>query len=128
MGYGYDLDEILFVYNQGKLAFSWTRNGVISDVRKIRTYNPSKVFDTLFDQFDLLVIDGLYKIESKEPELLNFLKKNGTESVVFYRMHQNNQPDGYVMFGRKNHRMKWSENEITVCGIMGKVIELALYS
>ncbi len=128
LGYGYDLDEILFVYNQGKLAFSWTRNGVISDVRKIRTYNPSKVFDTLFDQFDLLVIDGLYKIESKEPELLNFLKKNGTESVVFYRMHQNNQPDGYVMFGRKNHRMKWSENEITVCGIMGKVIELALYS
>lgn len=126
IGYGFDIDEILVCYGKGTTIFQWTPNGVSSDRNIVNCVNPSKEFMDTADKDNLIVLNGMYNLEGKHEDIKKNLEEKGIQSAMFYRLQSSGEIPEYIMFARSSVRQKWSEYEITVMSIVGKVFEKAV--
>lgn len=127
IGEAFNLNEILMIYENFTVAFQWTPSGVFSDIGKISYFKPEKDFDELFNKDNLLVLDGLYKLEGRCPEVEKCLENKGVKSAIFYRINRGNKFSGYVMFARAYQRQSWSEYEIMALSTAAKVFDVSMH-
>jgi diguanylate cyclase (GGDEF)-like protein len=126
IGYGYGLDEILMLYENMSVALQWTETEICSDIRKISFFQPDEAFIEHFDKNKVFVMNGLFNLEGKSPQIASVLQEKGIESAVFYKITKMDQCVGYVMFARRSRRSMWSEYEIMVLSVIGKILELSV--
>lgn len=128
IGEAFELNEILMVYEDFTTAFQWTPNGVQSDIGKIVYFKPKDDFGTLFNKDNLLVLDGLYKLDGRCPDVEKCLKKKDVNSAIFYRINRADKFSGYVMFAKSaSRRQSWSEFEIMALSITAKVFDVSMH-
>lgn len=127
IGTAFSLSEILMIYEDFSVAFQWTPDGVSSDIEKILHFKPTAEFDELFNSDNLLVLDGLYKLEGNCPEVEERLSEKGVKSALFYRIDRAGKPSGYVMFAKKTQRQKWSDYEILALSTAAKVFDVSMH-
>lgn len=126
IGEAFALDEILMIYEDFTVAFQWTTEGNFSDIGKIDHFKYDETFSSLFNSDNLLVLDGLYKLDGKCPEVEECLNKKGVKSVIFYRIDRAGKFSGYVMFAKKTQRQMWSEYEILALSTAAKVFDISM--
>lgn len=127
IGEAFGLSEILMIYDNFTVAFQWNTSGVFSNIGKIVHFKPGDDFCELFNKDNLLVLDGLYKLEGKCQDVEKCLRKKEVQSAVFYRIIRNNKFSGYVMFARSAARQSWSEYEIMALSTAAKVFDVSMH-
>ncbi len=126
IGSAFTLDEILIIYENFTAAFQWTPDGVYSDIESILHFRPNKAFSELFNRDNLIILDGLYKLDGRSPMVEKCLEKKGVKSAMFYRIERAGKFSGYVMFARSTQRQMWSENEIMALSIVAKIFDISM--
>lgn len=126
IGEAFALSEILMIYENFTVAFQWTPEGIFSDIGKIVHFKPDDSFGTLFNSDNLLVLDGLYKLDGKCPDVEACLEQKGVKSALFYRIDRAGKFSGYVMFAKKTQRQMWSEYEILALSTAAKVFDVSM--
>jgi len=127
IGTAFSLSEILMIYEDFSVAFQWTPDGISSDIEKILHFKSGTEFDELFNIDNLLVLDGLYKLEGNCPEVEERLSEKGVKSALFYRIDRSGKFSGYVMFAKKTQRQKWSDYEILALSTAAKVFDVSMH-
>ncbi|MCH5204803.1 MAG: GGDEF domain-containing protein [Oscillospiraceae bacterium] len=127
IGEAYGLNEILMIYDDFTVAFQWNPSGVFSDISKIVHFKPQDDFWELFDKDNLLVLDHLYKLDGKCPDVEKCLVKKDVDAAVFYRLCHNNKFTGYVMFARSTTRQSWSDYEVMALSTAAKVFDVSMH-
>lgn len=128
IGKAFELSEILVVFENFTTAFQWTPECVKSDIEKIAYFKPEDDFGKLFNKDNLLVLDGLYKLDGKCADVSECLKKKDVNSAIFYRINRKGDFWGYVMFAKSaSRRQSWSEYEIMALSITAKVFDVSVY-
>lgn len=126
IGEAFALSEILMIYQDFTVAFQWTPEGIFSDIGKIAHFKYDETFGSLFNSDNLLVLDGLYKLDGKCPEVEECLNQKGVKSALFYRIDRVGKFSGYVMFAKKTQRQMWSEYEIMALSTAAKVFDVSM--
>lgn len=126
IGEAFALDEILMIYEDFTVAFQWKPDGIFSDIGKIEHFKYDETFSSLFNSDNLLVLDGLYKLDGKCPEVEACLNQKGVKSALFYRIDRAGKFSGYVMFAKKTQRQMWSEYEILALSTAAKVFDISM--
>ncbi len=126
VGYGFGLDEILMFCDNQSMAFQWTPAGVSTDIEEAKCVTLDTEFIDGFNKNNLFVINGLYNLEGKSPRVRKMLEEKGVQSAIFYKIVRDDKFFGYVMFARREHRQMWSEYEIMVMSIIGKIFGTAM--
>lgn len=126
IGEAFALSEILMIYEDFTVAFQWTPEGIYSDIGKIAHFKPDDTFGSLFNNDNLLVLDGLYKLDGKCPDVEACLEEKGVKSALFYRIDRAGKFSGYVMFAKKMQRQMWSEYEILALSTAAKVFDVSM--
>lgn len=127
IGEAFALDEILMFYEDFTVAFQWTPGGTFSDIGKIVHFKPDDTFGSLFNGDNLLVLDGLYKMDGKCPDVEECLNNKDVKSALFYRIDRAGKFSGYVMFAKKTQRQMWSEYEILALSTAAKVFDVSMH-
>lgn len=128
IGEAFGLNEILMIYEDFTVAFQWTPEGIFSDIGKIAHFKYDETFASLFNSDNLLVLDGLYKLDGKCPEIEDCLNQKGVKSALFYRIDRVGKFSGYVMFAKKTQRQMWSEYEILALSTAAKVFDVSMHA
>lgn len=126
VGKVFHLSEILAVIYSGERGFRWVPEE-FSLERADFWFEVDHGFFSEFDENGIFVMDALYAIEDKYPEVKERLRENDIQSAIFYQIKQKGEPDGYIMFAKKVQRQKWSEYEILALSAIGKMFELYMY-
>ena len=124
--WAFALSEILMIYEDFTVAFQWTLEGIFSDIGKIMHFKPDDTFGSLFNSDNLLVLDGLYKLDGKCPDVEACLEEKGVKSALFYRIDRAGKFSGYVMFAKKMQRQMWSEYESLALSTAAKVFDVSM--
>lgn len=125
IGYCFELDEIIMVYDGMRLSTTWNHEGYFNEIESSDYLNLEPAFFDSFDQNNILAVNGIFNLEGKAPVFAGLLTERGVESAFFYKMVKNGNIFGYIMFAKKNHRQMWSEYDKTLLATVGKVIELS---
>lgn len=125
IGYCFELDEIVMIYDDMKLCSIWSHEGYLSDIRNNSYLSLERGIGDSFDKDQILAINGIFNLEEKAPVLSKVLKERGIESALFYKMSKNGTTFGYIMFAKKNRRQMWSEYDKTLLATIGKIIEIS---
>ena len=128
IGEAFGLNEILMIYEDFTVAFQWTPEGIFSDIGKIGHFKYDETFASLFNSDNLLVLDGLYKLDGNCPEIEECLNQKGVKSAIFYRIDRAGKFSGYVMFAKKTQRQMWSEYEILALSTAAKVFDVSMHA
>lgn len=127
VGESFKLNEILIVYDSGKVGFHWTQEGMHVEKKDLNWLKLDNAFYSLFDENKLLVIDALSYLENKNHELEEKLKKRDIQSALFYQLQSKNGAEGFILYGKKSQRQKWSEYELLALSTIAKIFELSVY-
>lgn len=122
----FDLDEIIMVYGNMMVATYWDRNNATSDLNDAVLFAPDEAFLTSFDSHGCFVCNSIFNLEVTAPNLFNYLRERGAESVFFHRMAKHDKMFGYMVFSRKTRRQMWSEHEKSLLALTGKVFEQSM--
>lgn len=125
IGYCFELDEIIMVYENMKLCSFWNHEGFVDDFENRSYLTLESGFLESFNKDNILIVNGIFNLEEKAPVLGHVLAERGVESALFYKMVKNGTMFGYIMFAKKNRRQMWSELDKTLLATAGKVIELS---
>lgn len=89
-------------------------------------YARSEKFAKLYNENGLAVIDHLSDIEGTYQEAYDYLKENGVEAALVYRMSKEKK-EGYVAFYKLTEdARKWSDSDKAYLNYAGKILELSL--
>ena len=127
VGESFKLSEILIIYESGKVGFHWTQEGMHAEKEELGWVSLDEKFYSLFDENKLLIIDGLYDLTNKNPDLEKKLMERDIQSALFYKLCSKIGAEGYIMFGKKSQRQKWSEYELLALSTIAKIFELSVY-
>ena len=128
IGNAFALSEILMIYENFTVAFQWTPEGVFSDIGTIVHFKPGNDFAELFNKDNILVLDGLYKLEGNCPEIRECLEKKDVNAAIFYKIDRADKFSGYVMFAKpSSRRQSWSEYEIMALSTAAKVFDVSMH-
>lgn len=127
LGEAFSLSEILMIYEDFSVAFQWTPDGISSDIETIVHFKPDSKFGELFNSDNLLVLDGLYKLDGNCSEIEGCLNEKGVKSALIYRIDRGNEFSGYVMFAKKTQRQKWSDYDIIALSTAAKVFDVSMH-
>ncbi|MGN0376148.1 MAG: GGDEF domain-containing protein [Suilimivivens sp.] len=125
IGYCFELDEIMMVYENMKLCSLWNHDGFVDDFENRSYLTLETGFLEGFNKDNILIVNGIFNLEENAPVLSHVLAERGVESALFYKMVKNGTMFGYIMFAKKNRRQMWSELDKTLLATAGKVIELS---
>ncbi len=127
VGEAFGLQEILIVYERGKIGFRWTPDNVSHSADDLNWMELDDRFYSLFNRDNLIVVDGLYDLTGEKEFLLEKVTKRQVQSALFYRIRfRDDDPQGFLMFAKKGQRQKWSEYELLALSTIGKIFELSL--
>ncbi len=125
VGYSLNLDTVMLIYEDMNIITTWNKDGRDKcDVERSRMASEKDFFDN-FDSNNMYVLNGVYNLEGKYPEVLAMLNELKIESAIFYKFIKHGQMYGYALFARKTRRQKWSDYEITMLGVVGKALEIS---
>lgn len=127
IGNAFHLNEILTVYSDSKICFRWTPESVSHNDSDLKWIEPDDVFYSRFNEDDLFIVDGLYALSEKAPELKEKLMQRNIQSALFYRLKNKGNLDGFLMFAKKFQRQKWSQYEILALSTVSKIFEISIY-
>lgn len=127
VGNAYHLSEILAVFGNGSKGFQWTPEGFSLDDGSFMQIEADDEFFTGFNEDGVFVMDALYAVSERYPEMERKLVERDVQSAIFYQIKHKGKPDGYIMFAKKGQRQKWSEYEILALSSIGKMFELYVY-
>ena len=126
VGEAFNLQEILIVYNNAKVGFKWSMDNSEISKSDLNWIELNDAFYSLFNKDGMFVIDGLYDLEGDKEYLRPKLVERGAESALFYRLKNNDDYQGFVLFVKKGQRQKWSEYELLALSTIGKIFEMSV--
>ena len=125
IGYCFELDEIMMVYENMKLCSFWNHDGFVNDYKDRAYFDLEPGFVDGFDKDNIFIINGIFNLDEKAPVLGSVLSGRGIESALFYKMSKNGTMFGYLLFAKKNRRQMWSEYDKTLLATVGKILEIS---
>jgi len=126
VGEAFNLQEILIVYNNAKVGFKWSIDNSEISKSDLNWIELNDAFYSHFNKDGMFVIDGLYDLEGDKEYLRPKLVERGAESALFFRLRNNDDYQGYVLFVKKGQRQKWSEYELLALSTIGKIFEMSV--
>lgn len=126
IGTNFEMDEIMLLYEKESVGFSWTKEGISSDIRTMEWLKTDDEFYECFNEEGLFLVHGMYVLEENLPEKKEVFEAHQIRAAMFYQLKRNGERDGLVMFARREQRGKWSEYEIMTFATIAKVFELAV--
>ena len=127
VGESFKLNEILIIYDSGKVGFHWNQEGMHAEKDELGWISLDEKFYSMFDENKLLIIDGLYDLTNKNMSLEKKLRERDIQSALFYKLNSKVGAEGYIMYGKKSQRQKWSEYELLALSTIAKIFELSVY-
>lgn len=127
VGDSFKLNEILIVYDEGKIGFRWTPQEISHDSAGLNWIKPDADFWNMFDDNQILIVDGLYSLAKKNPALEKKLQARDIQSALFYKICKKGCPMGYILYAKKSQRQKWSEYELLALSTIAKIFEMSVY-
>lgn len=125
IGFCLELDEIVMIYDNMRVSSTWNHSGFLTGSNGGEYFHPEESFLNSFDKNNVYAVNGLFNLEVKAPSLCGLLTEHGIESVLFYKMTNQGEMFGYIMFAKKNRRQMWSEYDKTFLACIGKILELS---
>lgn len=125
IGWGFNLDEIIMVYENMKVSSTWNHKGVFDDIEGPEYLNPDPRFLQSFDRNNVFVANGVVSLEAISSPFARLLTRRGIKSALFYKMVIHGTMFGYIMFAKKNRGQMWSEYDKTLLASIGKIFELS---
>ena len=127
VGRAFGLSEILVAYEKGKIGFKWTPEGISNDNSELSWLPLDMPFLDHCDNNNLFIVDNLMLIQLSEPQLERKLSERDIQSALFYRLEHKGELQGFVMYGRKEQRQKWSEYELLALSTIARIFEMYVY-
>lgn len=127
VGEAFSLSEVLILYDNGKTCFHWTPDSVSGKTDNCNWIKLNDEFLRLFDENHMLIVDGLYALTQKAPELERELHDRDIQSALFYEIFNKERAEGVILFAKKSQRQKWSEYELLALSTVAKIFEMSNY-
>ena len=121
----FELDVMSVI--DGKTNSVIKRASVLANNVDVHDYLEDEGFQDLFDDIGICKVNSITFVEMWSKRAFEVLKKENVSSLIQYRHMVNGEIKGYISFGRSRFNRKWTELDIAMLAVIGKVYALTLF-